>query len=170
MKSWASALLCLVAITAAGCGEKVKHQEVLRGRWDLESRKLADGSELTPPAIAGVLEWLPLAEDRAYATVVLSHGEDDVSITGALYELGSGSFVRNEYVRMGAGYTMTPWSSDSIPTKSEGSYSSGIDMATLEHADGSRFLYGKDELTVTRKDGGVDRWKRAADLKGLLAD
>ena len=168
MKSWANALLVVLAGLAAGCGEEVKHQEVLRGRWQLESRRLADGTELTPPQIAGVLEWFPLTQSRAYTIVVVSHGEEDVNFTGALYEINEDSFVRDEYVRMGEGYTKTTWSRDTVPSRSEGSFESGEMSATLTHGDGSRFVYLEKELTVTRKDGGVDRWTKDGDLKGML--
>jgi hypothetical protein len=169
MKNWANALLVVMAGLATGCGEEVKHQEVLRGRWQLESRRLADGTELTPPQIAGVLEWFPLTESKAYATIVMSHGEEDVNFTGALYEFDGGNLVRDEYVRMGEGYTKTTWSQDAVPSRSEGTFESTEKSATLTHADGSRFVYLEKELTVTRSDGSVDRWTKDGDLKGMLA-
>jgi len=135
----------------------------------LESRRLTDGTEILKPDVAGVLEWFPLSETGAYATIVLSQGADDVNFTGALYNLDGGSFSRDEYARLGAGYLSTSWSQDVAPTRNQGTYLPSEKSAKLTHADGTLFEFVADDLTVTRKDGGVDRWKRDADLKGLLA-
>lgn len=170
MKSWGSVLLIVLAVFAAGCSDDVKHQELMRGRWLLESRTLADGTTLTPPEFAGILEWFPLSQNRAYTTLVISQSEDDLNFTGATYTIDAASFVRDEYSRLGTGYIATTWTADKASSRSEGRYTSDGQDITFEHEDGTRFEYDAEGLTVTHSNGVVDRWAKDADVKGLLAN
>ena len=60
---------------------------------------------------------------------------------------------------------------DTSPARSEGTFSVENDsIATFTYGDGSVYDYVADTLTVTRKDGTLDRWIRGSDLKGVLKD
>ena len=169
-------LLMLVAIALVACGEAVKPQDGLRGRWVLKSRTLPGGQKVSPPEVCGIREWYPLDEQRAYITLAFSKGREDLKLSGSIITLdGVGldakSFTEEHYLRMADRPGI-----ETTRTTSEGQISVVDSTKTFSFSDGSIQIYGTDKegedplMTVTYNDGTVDLWKRSEDLPGLLPE
>ena len=170
------ALLMQVGMILVACGEAVKPQDGLRGRWVLKSRTSPSGQKINPPEVYGIREWYPLDKMRAHVTLAFSTGREDLKLSGSIITLdGVGldakSFTEEHHLRMDHRSSM-----ESTRTTSEGQISVVDSTKTLTFSDGSIQMYGTDKegedplMTVTHKDGTVDLWKRQEDLPGLLSE
>lgn len=170
------ALFMQVGMILAACGEAVKAQDGLRGRWVLKSRTLPGGQKLSPPEVYGIREWYPLDRTRAHVTLAFSTGKEDLKLSGSIITLdGVGpeakSFTEEHHLSIDHRSGM-----ESARTTSEGQISVVDATRTLTFSDGSIQMYGTDKegddplMTVTHEDGTVDLWKRQEDLPGLLPE
>ncbi len=167
-------LFVQVAIVLVACGDDVKPQDGIRGRWVLKSRTLPGGQKINPPQVYGIREWYPLDKERAHVTMAFSMGKEDLKLSGSIITLdGVGpdakSFTEEHYFRIGDRPGI-----ETTRTTSDGRVSFVDSARKLTFSDGSVQMYGTDKegndplLTITHKNGTVDLWKRQKDLSGLL--
>jgi hypothetical protein len=171
------AMLCTVLALTASCADDTKFLFGLRGKWQLESRKLPDGKVLAPPVVSGMYEWYPMSKTKAHVTASVSRGEDEIQLATYTYEIVQSGFTRIEHTRVGGGYTPAPQPTFETPGEAtQGTIQVQGNAWTLTQADGTLQTYpditteGVEDatFTVTFTDGTVDSWRRTADQLGVL--
>ncbi|MDA0709068.1 MAG: hypothetical protein O3B73_02525 [bacterium] len=160
-------LSCAVLIH---CADTTKYQAEFRGNWVLEARKNAQGQSFKEPEISGVLEWYPIANDRAHVLMTFSTGPETLQSFDGVYQVNGDSFTRKPSLRIG-GPLGGPIDEtyEAMGQTLAGQIKSEDARTVLTHSDGSEFEFIGAQLIVTYKNGVVDRWKRLRDLKGTLA-
>ena len=165
-----------------GCADENLYQFGLRGKWQLETRQLPDGTVLAPPSVGGHYEWYPTGKTKAHVTASISLGEDQILVSGYIYSFQSEdvvaqSFTRREYLNIGGGYGATPGKTHgSSDVSTAGQVVTSGSRVTLELANGPAQIYedisaeGFDSVffKVRFEDGTTDTWRRFADQPGVL--
>lgn len=166
----------------ASCADEKQYQFGLRGKWQLESRRLPDGNVLEPPAVGGHYEWYPTGKTMAHVTVSISLGPDQIQVSGYTYSFQSEAiepqaFTRLEYLGVGGGYGTSRQTSDqSTDTPATGEMVVNGNRVTLEYANGTVQVYEDVSAAATEnvvfnvsfEDGTTDTWRRFADQPGVL--
>lgn len=162
--------LALVCVSLfSGCSDQTQYQTEYRGTWNLESRKLSNGQELVAPAISGLMEWFPIAKDKAHVMVTQTDTHQAIQVLNAVYTLARNGFTQHDQVRIGGALgAPIDGTYQTTPQQSTGTITSDDARKTLIHADGTRFEFIGAQLTVTYPNGITDRWKRQKDQKGAL--
>jgi hypothetical protein len=152
------------------CADATKYQAEYRGSWTLESRKNAQGHEISNPDISGVLEWFPTTQDQAHVLVTISTSQETMQATERVYTFSGNTFSTQANLQIG-GLLGTPIDAtyESSSEALSGQIKSEDARVVLTHSNGTVFEFIGAQLTVTYKTGIVDRWKRLRDQKGTLA-
>jgi hypothetical protein len=165
-----------------GCADENLYQFGLRGKWQLESRQLPDGTVLEPPSVSGHYEWYPTGKTTAHVTASISLGPDRILVSGYTYsfqsaDMAAQSFTRREYLNIGGGYGTSPGKTHgSSDVETAGQVVTNGSRVTLEHAKGRDQVYedisaeGFDSVffKIRFEDGTTDTWRRFADQPGVL--
>lgn len=163
-------LILLLGMTLLHCADATKYQAEYRGSWGLESRKNAQGQEMTAPEISGILEWFPTAKEQAHVLVTISTSQETMQASERVYDLSGNSFTARSNLQIG-GLLGTPIDATYEASSAElsGQIKSEDARVVLTHSDGTEYEFIGAQLIVTYKNGIVDRWKRLRDQKGTLA-
>lgn len=163
-------LILLLSVVLLHCADTTKHQAEYRGSWTLESRKNAQGQEITAPDISGILEWFPTTKNQAHVLFTISTGQETIQTYEGLYTLQDNAFTAQATLRIG-GMIGAPIDAtyEASNKKLNGQIKSGDARVTLTHENGTVFEFIGAQLIITYKNGTADRWKRLRDQKGTLA-
>jgi hypothetical protein len=163
-------LILLLSIVLLHCADATKYQAEYRGSWALEARKNAQGQELVAPGISGVLEWFPTTKDQAHVLFTISTDRETVQAFEGVYNLQETSFTAQGNLHIG-GMLGAPIDAtyEASGEALSGQIKSEDARVVLTHSDGMIFEFIGAQLTITYKNGTVDRWKRLRDQKGTLA-
>lgn len=161
--------ILLLGMMLVHCADATKYQAEYRGSWVLESRKDAQGHEMMPPDISGVLEWFPTHKDQANVIFTLSTDAQNTQVLEGIYQFSSNAFTVQPHLIVG-GMLGSPidQSYDTAGAKISGQIKSEDARVILNHDNGMAFEFIGAQLTVSYKNGTVDRWKRLKDQKGTL--
>ena len=98
----------VVLVTTAGCSDRLSQmQNACKGTWVLDSRELADGRTIQPPAIEGVMNWEPIDARKAHVSVTLVQNREDKQIVDyavSTYEISTSAITRKRHTLIQRGY------------------------------------------------------------------
>lgn len=162
--------ILLLSLLLLHCADATKYQGEYRGSWTLESRQNAQGQEIVSPNISGVLEWFPTAQNQAHVMVTISTDQEAIQTFEGIYTFQENAFTAQPHVRIG-GMLGSPldMTYETTGKPISGQVKSEDARAILTHDNGMVFEFIGAQLTVTYKNGTIDRWKRLRDQKGTLA-
>ena len=162
-------LMLFLCMMLVHCADATKYQAEYRGSWVLESRKDAQGHEILPPDISGVLEWFPTQKDQANVIITLSTDAKNTQVLEGIYTFTSNTFTLQPNLIVG-GMLGSPidQSYTTAGAKISGQVKPEDARVILNHDNGMAFEFIGAQLTVSYKNGTVDRWKRLRDQKGTL--
>jgi len=162
-------LILLLGMMFMHCADTTKYQAEYRGSWVLESRKDAQGHEMVPPDISGVLEWFPTQKDQANVIFTLSTHAQNTQVLEGIYKFSANTFTVQPNLIVG-GMLGSPidQSYDTAGASISGQVKPEDARVILNHDNGMAFEFIGTQLTVSYKNGTTDRWKRLRDQKGAL--
>lgn len=172
-------LLFVTLAGALGCSDRLAEmQAACAGTWRLESRALANGNTLSPPAIQGTIHWEPIDSRKAHVSVTVVRNEDGNQIMDhslSTYEISTSAITRKRHALIQRGYREREGSplSHYIRAKTEkGKATVEGDEITYFHAakgetgvekggdEGFKQVYQGDVMMSTYSGAFTDTWRR----------
>ena len=171
-------ILVLVAGTF-GCSDRLADmQKACSGTWQLESRKLADGSTIGSPQIQGSMHWEPIDSRKAHVSLTVVREDGDKQILDhslSTYEISTSAITRKRHALIQRGYrdrVGSPLAHYARAKTEKGKASVEGNEITFFHAaksetgvekggdEGFTQVYSGDVMTATYTDGFTDTWRR----------
>ena len=163
-----------IAATALGltlsvaCADRLASmQEMVKGTWALQSRRMADGTTLAPPRIFGLLRWSPVDSRTAHVTLdVLVWPEGEARTfehSAATCEISTSAITKKRHLLLREGYRSSSEEPIVYYNKErsfKGKVSVEGDQFSISHEEGQTQVFKGDILTTTVPGGFVDTWKR----------
>jgi hypothetical protein len=142
-------------------------QDLVKGTWTLQSRRLPDGKVLTPPHIFGFLQWSPVDSRTAHVTLdVLLRPEGGESLfdhSASTCEISTSAITRKRHMLVRRGYKSSSQEPIVYYNKErsfKGKVSVEGNLFTISHEEGETQAFRGDTMTTTIQGGFVDTWKR----------
>lgn len=159
----------MLSLFLFNCADTTKYQGEYRGNWSLQSRTNAQGQETLAPEISGIMEWFPTSKNQAHLMVTISTNREAIQVFEGVYTLQDKAFTVKPHLLVGGMLGTAPDETyESAAEPLSGQIQSEDARVKLQHNNGTTFEYIGAELTITYKNGVVDRWKRLRDQKGAL--
>ncbi len=171
-------ILALVA-GAFGCSDRLADmQKACSGTWQLESRKLANGSTISSPQIQGSIHWEPIDSRKAEVTLTVVQedgGKQILDHSLSTYEISTSAITRKRHALVQRGYrdrVGSPLAHYARAKTEKGKASVEGNEITFFHAaksetgvekggdEGFKQVYSGDVMTATYTDGFTDTWRR----------
>ena len=171
-------ILVLVA-GAFGCSDRLADmQKACSGTWQLESRKLADGSTIGSPQIQGSMHWEPIDSRKAHVSLTVVREDGDKQILDhslSTYEISTSAITRKRHALIQRGYrdrVGSPLAHYARAKTEKGKASVEGNEITFFHAaksetgvekggdEGFTQVYSGDVMTATYTGGFTDTWRR----------
>lgn len=99
-------VLCAALMT--GCADRLAEMQTMcEGTWMLESRTLADGTQLRPPTVQGHIVWVPINSRKAHVTTavrVLDTVKPTFDYAASVYEISTSAVTQARYALIRQGY------------------------------------------------------------------
>jgi hypothetical protein len=159
--------VCGLALSL-GCSDRLASmQDLVKGTWALQSRRLPDGKVLSPPHIFGLMQWSPIDSRTAHVTLDVllrpEGGEGVFDHSASTCEISTSAITRKRHMLIRRGYKSS--SQDPIvyynkERSFKGKVSVEGDQFTISHEEGQTQVFKGDAMTTTISGGFVDTWKR----------
>lgn len=168
-----------LALAVTACSDRLSQmQDKCNGTWTLESREMADGTRMTPPAVWGIIEWEPIDARKAHVTVTMvqdNAGEQIIDYAASTYEISTSAITRKRHALVQRGYRDREGSplSHYIRGKTEkGKASIENGTITFHHAakdaaggalpgdEGYTQVYEGETMTAAYSGKFTDTWRR----------
>ncbi len=167
----------IALLMATGCSDRLSQmQDACKGTWALDSRELADGRTIRPPAIEGLMHWNPIDARKAHVSVTVIQNREDKQIfdyAASTYEISTSAITRKRHALVQRGYRDREGLSHYVRAKTEKGKASIEDgKITYHHAkkdaaggtlpgdDGYTEVFGDGVMTATYTDTFKDTWRR----------
>ena len=121
-------------------------QEMVKGTWVLQSRRMDNGTSLAPPHLFGFMQWLPIDSRTAHVTVdvlVLPEGgERAFEHSSAVCEISTSAITKKRHMLIREGYkssSQEPIVAYNKERSFKGKVSVEGDRFLISHEEGRKF-------------------------------
>lgn len=159
--------ICGVALSLSCSDRLAAMQDLVKGTWALQSRRMPDGTTLTDPHIFGLLQWSPIDSRTAHVTLnvlLRPAGEESIfDYSAATYEISTSAITWKRHILIRKGYKSSfpePIVYYNKEQSLKGKVSVEGNQLTISHEEGQTQVFKGDTMTTTVPGGFVDTWKR----------
>lgn len=160
-------VLCGLAL-CLGCADRLASmQDLVKGTWSLQARRMPDGKVLAPPHIFGLLQWSPVDSRTAHVTLDVrvspEGGEGAFDHSASTCEISTSAITRKRHMLIRRGYKSSSQEPIVYYNKErsfKGKVSVEGDHFVISHEEGQTQSFQGDTMTSIVSGGFVDTWKR----------